>query len=232
MPRTYAARMHVVVVDDEDRMVELIASYLADKRVTTVGASDGPSGLAAARALDVDAVVLDLMLPGLSGIEVCRQLRREGNDIPILMLTARGAVLERVAGLEAGADDYLVKPFALEELLARLRAIRRRLDPDVDHRLLVGDITLDPLEQRAFVAGAEVVLSRREFAMLTSLMESRGHVVSRARLYDDVWESEVEINSNALDVHMSRLRHQLRASDLVTIRTLRGVGYRLETVKK
>lgn len=231
-PLTYADRMHVVVVDDEHRMVELIASYLEDQRVSTVGCFDGPSGLAAARGLDVDAVVLDLMLPGLSGIEVCKQLRREGNDVPILMLTARGAVPERVAGLEAGADDYLVKPFALEELHARLRAIRRRLDPGADHRLVVGDITLDPLEQRVWVADTEVTLSRREFAMLTSLMESRGHVVSRARLFDDVWDGEVDINSNALDVHMSRLRNQLAASDLVTIRTLRGVGYRLEKTKR
>jgi DNA-binding response OmpR family regulator len=231
-PLTYADRMRVVVVDDEHRMVELIASYLEDQRVSTVGCFDGPSGLAAARGLDVDAVVLDLMLPGLSGIEVCKQLRREGNDVPILMLTARGAVPERVAGLEAGADDYLVKPFALEELHARLRAIRRRLDPDTDHRLVVGDITLDPLEQRVWVAETEVSLSRREFAMLTSLMESRGHVVSRARLYDDVWDGEVDINSNALDVHMSRLRNQLAPSDLVTIRTLRGVGYRLEKTQR
>lgn len=232
VPLTYADRMHVVVVDDEQRMVELIASYLEDQRVTTVGCFDGPGGLAAARGNDVDAVVLDLMLPGLSGIEVCRQLRREGNDVPILMLTARGAVPERVAGLEAGADDYLVKPFALEELHARLRAIRRRLDPDTDHRLIVGDITLDPLEQRVWVAGNEVALSRRELAMLTSLMGSRGHVVSRARLYDDVWDGEIDIRSNALDVHMSRLRNRLEASDLVTIRTLRGVGYRLEATKR
>ncbi|WP_297735994.1 response regulator transcription factor [Nocardioides sp.] len=224
--------MHVVVVDDEHRMVELIASYLGEQQVTSFGCFDGPSGLAAARGTDVDAVVLDLMLPGLSGIEVCQQLRREGNDVPILMLTARGAIVERVAGLEAGADDYLVKPFALEELHARLRAIRRRLDPEAGHRLVVGDIILDPLEQRVWVAGTEVTLSRREFAMLTSLMESRGHVVSRARLYDDVWDGEVDIRSNALDVHMSRLRNQLGASDLVMIRTLRGVGYRLGTTKK
>jgi DNA-binding response OmpR family regulator len=224
--------MRVVVVDDEQRMVELIASYLEDQQVTTIGCYDGPSGLAAAREPDVDAVVLDLMLPGLSGIDVCKQLRREGNDVPVLMLTARGAVPERVAGLEAGADDYLVKPFALEELHARLRAIRRRLDPDDDHRLVVGDITLDPLEQRVWVAATEITLSRREFAMLTSLMENRGHVVSRGRLYDDVWDDEVDIRSNALDVHMSRLRSRLEASKLVTIRTLRGVGYRLEKVNR
>jgi len=207
--------------------VELVASYLGDHQVTTTAAHDGPTGLAAARQPDVDAVVLDLMLPGMSGIEVCKQLRREGNDVPVLMLTARGAVPERVAGLEAGADDYLVKPFALEELHARLRAIRRRIDPDADRRLVFGDVTLDPLEQRVWVAGSEVTLSRREFAMLSSLLENRGHVVSRSRLYDDVWEDE-DIRSNSIDVHISRLRNRLESSRQVTIKTLRGVGYRLE----
>ena len=223
----YSEAMHVVVVDDEKRMVELVASYLGDHQVTTTTAHDGPTGLAAARQPDVDAVVLDLMLPGMSGIEVCKQLRREGNDVPVLMLTARGAVPERVAGLEAGADDYLVKPFALEELHARLRAIRRRIDPDADRRLVFGDVTLDPLEQRVWVAGSEVTLSRREFAMLSSLLENRGHVVSRSRLYDDVWEDE-DIRSNSIDVHISRLRNRLESSRQVTIKTLRGVGYRLE----
>src|SRR3954466_8701436 len=175
--------MHVVVVDDEPRMVELISGYLGENDVRVTGAHDGTTALYEARQADVDAVVLDLMLPGMSGTEVCKQLRREGNDVPILMLTARGAVSERVAGLEAGADDYLVKPFALEELHARLRAIRRRLDPDAEHRLVFGDIRLDPHQQRVWVNDTEVTLSRREFAMLASLMENRGHVVSRQRIY-------------------------------------------------
>jgi DNA-binding response OmpR family regulator len=220
--------VHVVVIDDEQRMVTLISRYLQDHDVTTVACHDGPAGLAAARSPEVDAVILDLMLPGLSGTEICTQLRREGNDVPILMLTARGAVSERVAGLEAGADDYLVKPFALEELHARLRALKRRRDPDEGQRLSVGDVVLDPLERRVWVKGAEATLSRREFAMLTSLMENRGHVVTRARLYEDVWDDEVDISSNALDVHMSRLRQHLAGSGAVTITTLRGVGYRLD----
>jgi DNA-binding response OmpR family regulator len=208
-------------------MVELITGYLTENGAQVTGAHDGASALFAARQADVDAVVLDLMLPGRSGTEVCQQLRREGNDVPILMLTARGAVAERVAGLEAGADDYLVKPFALEELYARLRAIRRRRDPE-DTRLVVGDVVMDEGDRRVWIAEVEVVLSRREFDMLRSLMTSRGRVVSRARLYDDVWDFEVDISSNAMDVHMSRLRHALAASDRVSIRTLRGVGYRLE----
>jgi DNA-binding response OmpR family regulator len=228
----YPERMHVVVVDDEERMVELISSYLAEFDVVTTGCLDGPSGLEAARRTGVDAVVLDLMLPGLNGVAVCRALRAAGNDVPVLMLTARGAVAERVAGLEAGADDYLVKPFALEELHARLKAIRRRRSQDEDHRVVVGDVVLDPLEQRVWVAGEELTLPRREFAMLTSLMESSGRVVSRSRLYDDVWDDEVDIRSNALEVHMSRLRNRLSTSHDVTITTLRGVGYRLEKLQR
>jgi DNA-binding response OmpR family regulator len=229
---TYPGQMHVVVVDDEERMVELISSYLAEFDVVTTGCFDGPSGLEAARRPGVDAVVLDLMLPRLSGVDVCRALRASGNDVPVLMLTARGAVSERVAGLEAGADDYLVKPFALEELHARLKAIRRRRTNDEDHRLTVGDVVLDPLEQRVWVAGEEVTLPRREFAMLNSLMESSGRVVSRSRLYDDVWDDEVDIRSNALEVHMSRLRNRLSTSHDVTITTMRGVGYRLERMSR
>jgi DNA-binding response OmpR family regulator len=224
--------MHVVVVDDEKRMVELIGSYLAQRGVTTTRCYDGLSGLEAARRPDIDAVVLDLMLPGLSGTEICTRLRSERNDVPVLMLTARGAVPERVAGLEAGADDYLVKPFALEEMYARLKAIRRRHAADPEERLVVGDVILDPLAQRVWVADAEVRLSRREFAMLTSLMENRGHVVSRGRLYDDVWADEIDIRSNALDVHVSRLRNRLGGSRTVTVTTVRGVGYRLESTTR
>jgi DNA-binding response OmpR family regulator len=220
--------VHVVVVDDERRMVELVTGYLGELGMTTTACHDGDEALAAARTLDADAMVLDLMLPRTSGLEVCRRLRREGNGVPILVLTARGSVAERVDGLEAGADDYLVKPFALEELAARVRALARRRDTS-GHRLVAGDVTLDPLEQRVWVADVEVAFSRRELAMLTSLMENAGRVVSRQRIFDDVWDGEVDIRSNSIDVHMSRLRARLEASSRVRVVTLRGVGYRLET---
>jgi DNA-binding response OmpR family regulator len=225
----YPGEVHVVVVDDERRMVELVTSYLEELGFRTTGCHDGHEALVAARGPDVDAMVLDLMIPGVAGIDVCRRLRREGNDVPIVMLTARGAVAERVAGLRAGADDYLVKPFALEELVARIQAVARRRD-NTEHRLAVGDVVLDPLEQRAWVADVEVTLSRREFAMLTALLENAGHVVSRQRLFDQVWDGEVDIRSNSIDVHMSRLRARLEGSATVRVTTLRGVGYRLETV--
>jgi two-component system OmpR family response regulator len=229
VPPAYPGGVQVVVVDDERRMVELVTGYLEEAGIRATGCHDGPEALAVARAEEVDAMVLDLMLPGVSGLEVCRRLRGEGNDVPILMLTARGAVPERVAGLEAGADDYLVKPFALEELVARLRAIARRRDT-TEHRLTTGDVVLDPLEQRVWVADVEVALSRREFSMLATLMEHAGRVVSRQRLFEAVWDGEVDIRSNSIDVHMSRLRARLESSARVRVTTLRGVGYRLETV--
>ncbi len=218
--------MHVLVVEDEPRMVELISGYLTAQGDTSFGCHDGVTGLEAARRPDVDVVVLDLMLPGIDGLEVCRRLRGEGNDVPVLMLTARGTIAERVTGLEAGADDYLVKPFALEELHARLKVLYRRRAP-ADGQLTVGDIVMDLPRRRVWVAGQEVTLARREYAMLVSLAESRGRVVSRSRLYGDVWDDEIDIRSNALDVHMSRLRGHLASSHRVRITTLRGVGYRL-----
>lgn len=220
--------MHVVVVDDEVRLVELVTRYLQEAGFTTTSCHNGLDALDAAHYTDADVMVLDLMLPGKSGLDVCRQLRAEGIELPILMLTARGAVAERVAGLEAGADDYLVKPFAMEELVARLRAIGRRREP-ADHRLVVGDVVLDPLEQRVWIGGVETEFSRRELTMLTELMRDPGRVVSRQRLFDAMWEGEVDIRSNAIDVHMSRLRSRLEASHDVVVTTLRGRGYRLDT---
>ena len=207
-------------------------SYLEETGHVATGYFDGASGLKAARDPDVDAVVLDLMLPRLGGLEVCRALRKERQDVLIIILTARGAVTERVAGLDAGADDYLVKPFALEELSARLRAIGRRADPvdqDIDPRLVVGDLILNTEEQRAWRGETELDLSRREFAVLQALMENPGRVVSRAYILDGVWEGEVDIRSNAIDVHISKLRSRIdKPFGTSSITTLRGIGYRLE----
>jgi DNA-binding response OmpR family regulator len=175
-------------------------------------------------------VVLDLMMPGLGGTAVCRALRSAGNDVPIIMLTARGEVSERVAGLEAGADDYLVKPFALEELYARIRAIARRRDEaSPAASVSVGDVTIDLGARRVWVAGTESSFTRRELDLLAALAESAGTVVSRLRLYEVVWdEVEENLNSNTLEVYISRLRHHLASSQDVTITTLRGIGYRLD----
>lgn len=218
----------MLVVDDEVRMVDLVTDYLHDSGFTTTAAHDGVEALEVARTRTADVIVLDLMLPGLSGLEVCRQVRAERIDVPILMLTARGAVPERVAGLEAGADDYLVKPFALEELVARVRALGRRAEP-TDGRLVVGDVVLDAEEHRVWIAGEEQQLSRREFTLLETLLENAGRVVTRQRLFDALWQGEVDIASNAMDVHVSRVRARLERSGAVSITTVRGVGYRLES---
>lgn len=227
MQAAYTQWVHVVVIDDQPRMVELVTSYLIESGLTATGGFDGESGLALIAAENPDAVVLDLMLPGISGTAVCRALRAAGNDVPILMLTARGEVNERVAGLEAGADDYLVKPFALEELHARLRAIARRREP-VDARVYAGDLMLDRETRRAHIGDVEVSLARREFDVLAALMDTPGRVVSRERLFEEVWDGEIDIRSNAMEVHISRVRQHLRASSTTTISTLRGVGYRLD----
>lgn len=220
--------MRVIVIDDERRLVELIVSYLAESGIDAEGFHDGRSGLEAARGADVDAVVLDLMLPGIGGIEVCRRLRREGNNVPVLMLTAKGAVNERVVGLDAGADDYLIKPFALEELTARLRVFQRRNEVP-DDRLVVGDLVLDPLARRAWRGDIELGLARREFDILQTLMDNVGHVVSRDYILGEVWKGESDIQSNTIEVHISKLRSRLgRESGEIRIATIRGVGYRLE----
>ncbi|MEU2054748.1 response regulator transcription factor [Streptomyces bungoensis] len=222
--------MHYLVVDDETRLTDLVVRYLTESGHTAEGRYDGPTGLAAARDPRLDGIVLDVMLPGLGGVEVCRTLRGEGVDVPVILLTARGAISERVAGLDAGADDYLVKPFAMEELLARLRAISRRRH-DSTGRLQVGDLVLDPAQQRAWRAGTELDLSRREFAVLRVLMENAGRVVSRLQLLDEVWDGETDLRSNAIDVHVSKVRAKVdRAFGRTTITTLRGRGYRLEII--
>lgn len=221
--------MHYLVVDDETRLTDLVVHYLTESGHTAEGRYDGPSGLAAARDPRLDAVVLDGMLPGLDGLEVCRTLRAEGIDVPVILLTARGAITERVAGLDAGADDYVVKPFAMEELLARLRAISRRR-PDCSGRVQVGDLVLDPEQQRAWRANSELDLSQREFDVLRVLMENAGRVVTRLQLLDEVWDGETDLRSNAIDVHVSKVRAKVdRAFDRTSITTLRGRGYRLET---
>ncbi|MEW2403600.1 response regulator transcription factor [Streptomyces sp. NPDC046862] len=221
--------MHFLVVEDEVRLAGLIVQYLSESGHTAEARHDGPSGLLAARDPRVDAVVMDVMLPGMNGVTVCRTLRREANDVPVVLLTARSAIDERVAGLDAGADDYLVKPFALKELSARLRAVSRRR-PALSGRLEVGDLVLDARQRRAWRAGFELDLSRREFAVLEILMENAGWVVSRNRLLQEAWDGEPDLHSNSVDVHISKLRSKIdKPFGRESITTLRGTGYRLET---
>jgi two-component system OmpR family response regulator len=181
-----------------------------------------------AAATPYDAVVLDVMLPGIDGFETCRRLRAEGVWSPVLMLTARGDVADRIAGLDSGADDYLVKPFAFGELLARLRALARRGAPERPAELRVDDLRLDPAARRVWRGGEEIALSAKEFSILEAFMRREGHVLSRLDVLESAWDETYENRSNIVDAYVRRLRAKIdRPFGLRTLETVRGSGYRL-----
>jgi two-component system OmpR family response regulator len=189
---------------------------------------DGEEALWKAEAVEYDAIVLDVMLPGIDGLEVCSRLRGAGVWSPILMLTARDRVRDRIAGLDRGADDYLTKPFSYAELLARLRAIVRRGRPERPTELEVGDLRLDPAGRRAWRGDAEVVLSAKEFALLETFMRRPGEVLSRFELIEHAWDYEYENRSNVVDSYVRFLRGKIdKPFQVESIETVRGVGYRL-----
>jgi len=216
--------MRVLVVEDEQRLAGVIARSLAKDGLAADVAQRGEEALWMARAVDYDAIVLDVMLPGLSGFETCRRLREHGVWAPVLMLTARDAVADRVEGLDSGADDYLVKPFALAELHARLRALARRGRSERPAVLVAGELTLDPARRVVRSRGAEVELSAKEFAVLETLMRRPGEVLSRLDLLEHAWDIAYENRSNVIDVYVRRLREKLGRD---SIETVRGSGYRL-----
>ena len=222
--------MHLRVVEDDPRLGRLLTRLLQDDRHVVELAADGESGLEIARdAPGLDAVILDVGLPDMSGFDVARRLRAGGSRLGILMLTARDTLNDRVTGLDAGADDYLVKPFAYEELAARLRALGRRASPAVIRegmRLVNGSIELDEGLRRVTVDGRDVTLSPREFALLECLLRHPGRVMSRDQLLDQAWPFGVAVTLNAVDAYVHYLREKLGpASD--QIETVRGVGYRM-----
>ena len=191
-------------------------------------AARGEDALWMAGSIDYDAIVLDVMLPGLNGFETCRQLRSSGVWAPVLMLTARDAVEDRVAGLDTGADDYLVKPFAFAELLARLRALVRRGEPERPSVLQVGDLTLDPASREVRRGEKRVQLSAKEFALLETFMRRPGEVLSRLHLLEHAWDFAYESRSNVVDVYVRYLREKIdRPFGRSSLTTVRGVGYRL-----
>ena len=219
--------MRVLVVEDETKMARAIRRGLEQEGYAVDTVPDGDEGLYQAGEHPYDAVILDVMLPGLDGFEVCRRLRATGNWAPVLMLTARDRVADRIAGLDAGADDYLVKPFAFGELVARLRALIRRGSVERPTVLAVGDLTLDPAAHRVARCGQEVELSAREFALLEFLMRHAGEVVSRSAILDHVWDYNYDGLSNVVDVYIGYLRRKLGAAGGPRIETVRGMGYRL-----
>jgi two-component system OmpR family response regulator len=220
--------VRVLVVDDEPQMASVIARSLVKEGVATDVSSDGEQALSMAAMVDYDALVLDVMLPGASGFEICRRLREQGVWSAVLMLTARDAVADRVAGLDCGADDYLVKPFALAELHARLRSLVRRGHRERPVVLTVGDLYLDPARHQVRRGDVEIELSAKEFALLEALMRRPGEVLSRLALIESAWDLAYETRSNVVDVYVRRLRLKIDGPfDRCSIETVQGVGYRL-----
>jgi DNA-binding response OmpR family regulator len=221
--------LYILLVEDERRLAQVVRRVLEEEGNTVDIAADGNDGLAIAKEGSHDVIVLDILLPGMDGIEVCRTLRADRFDTPILLLTALDGVEDRVRGLDAGADDYLPKPFAFQELLARLRALgRRRVQAREPDRLEVADLALDLRRRRAERAGKTIELSPKEFALLEFLVRNEGRVVTRTHILDHVWGYDYSPDSNLVDVYVTYLRRKLdRGHNRKLIRTVRGVGYAL-----
>ncbi len=220
--------MRVLVVEDEVKMAGLIFRGMREEGLAADVATKGEDALWMAAATDYDAIVLDVMLPGLDGFETCRRLRGDGIWAPVLMLTARDSVEDRVAGLDGGADDYLTKPFSFAELLARLRALVRRGPLERPAVLAVGDLRLDPATRQVWRGEAEIELSQKEFALLETFMRRPGEVLSRFQLLEHAWDYEYENRSNVVDVYVRYLREKVdRPFGARSLETVRGAGYRL-----
>jgi two-component system OmpR family response regulator len=220
--------MRVLIVEDEARMADVIRRALVKDGAAADLAADGETALELATIVEYDAIVLDVMLPDRSGFEVSRLLRERGVWAPVLMLTALDAVHNRVEGLDSGADDYLVKPFALAELQARLRALARRGRPERPAVLTVGDLELDPARREVRRGEQLIELSAKEFALLEVLMRRQGEVLSRLELIEAAWDFAYENRSNVIDVYVRRLRRKIdEPFGVTTIETLRGAGYRV-----
>jgi len=220
--------MRILVVEDELKMAALLRRGLAEEGHAVDVAATGDDGVWMAQAADYDAIVLDLMLPGLDGVSVCRRWRENGVWAPVLMLTARDGIEDRVAGLDAGADDYLRKPFSFAELLARLRALARRGTPERPIVLEVGDLRLDPATRQVWRGDTEISLSTKEFALLETFMRRPGDVLSRLQLLEHAWDYAYETRSNVVDVYVRYLREKIdRPFGRQSLETVRGAGYRL-----
>ena len=220
--------MRVLIVEDEVKMASLIRRGVREEGLAADVAIKGEDALWMAGATDYDAIVLDVMLPGIDGFETCRRLRADGVWTPVLMLTARDGVEDRVQGLDGGADDYLAKPFSFAELLARLRALARRGAVERPSVLTVGDLRLDPATRQVWPNDTEISLSAKEFAILETFMRRPGDVLSRYQLLEHAWDYEYENRSNVVDVYVRYLREKVdRPFHKQSIETVRGAGYRL-----
>jgi DNA-binding response OmpR family regulator len=222
--------MHVLIVEDKKNLALMLKKGLEEKSHSAVVAFDGRDGLALAESGEFDAIVLDLMLPGMDGFEVVRRLRSAKNRVPVLVLTARDTVGDIVSTLDLGVDDYLTKPFAMAEFMARLRAVARRGPAVRGVRLEVADLVLDPATAEVSRGGALVALTRTEYMLLEYLMRRANHVLSRDSIIERVWGSGAEIEGNTLEAFIKSLRAKIdNDREIKLIQTVRGVGYRLQT---
>jgi two-component system, OmpR family, response regulator len=220
--------VRVLLVEDEPKLAGLLERGLRENGDVVEVAGTGEAALDAAGCADFDVVLLDVMLPGIDGFETCRRLRADGVRTPVLMLTARGTVEDRIAGLDGGADDYLVKPFSYDELLARMRALARRGPVERATTLEVGDLRLDPASHRVWRGDVEVQLSSRELALLETFMRRPDQVLSRGQLLEHAWDLAYDGDSNVVDVYVRYLREKVdRPFGRASLETVRGAGYRL-----
>jgi two-component system, OmpR family, response regulator len=220
--------VRILIVEDEVKMAGLLRRGLLEEGHAVDLAATGGEALVRAGATEYDAIVLDVMLPGSDGFQVCRQLRQKGVWSPVLMLTARDAVEDRVAGLDTGADDYLTKPFSFAELLARLRAVARRGAVERPALLEVGDLRMNPATRQVWRGDTEIALSAKEFALLETFMRRPGQVLSRFDLLEHAWDYAYESRSNVVDVYVRYLREKIdRPFGRTSLETVRGAGYRL-----
>jgi len=220
--------MQILVVEDEVKMAALLRRGLSAQGMNADIAASGEQAGAMAAASEYDAIILDVMLPGIDGFETCRRLRLAGIWAPVLMLTARGAVEDRVAGLDGGADDYLTKPFSFTELLARLRALIRRGESERPSTLEVGDLRLNPATREVTRGDVEIELSAKEFAVFEAFMRQPGLVLSRLQILEQAWDYDFEHRSNVVEVYIRYLRHKIdKPFGVQSLETVRGAGYRL-----
>ena len=220
--------MRALIVEDQLKMAGLIRRELIEEGYVADVVANGEDALWRASATEYDVIILDVMLPGMDGFDVCQKLRADGIWSPVLMLTARDGVDDRIAGLDTGADDYLTKPFSFAELLARLRALRRRSPVERPVELMVGSLRLDPSTRQVWRDGTEIELSAKEFALLETFMRRPGHVLSRFELLEHAWDYSYENRSNVVDVYVRYLREKVdRPFGVASIETVRCAGYRL-----
>lgn len=220
--------MRILLVEDEKGVANFIKKGLGEEHYTIDHAVDAEDGLSFISVNEYDMIILDIMLPNMSGIELCREIRKKGIQSPVMMLTARDSIDDKVTGLDSGADDYMTKPFSFDEFLARVRALLRRKQDKLTE-LICGELKIDALAHRAFVGSREILLRPKEYAILVYLLRNRGRVLSRTQILENVWGYDFNPNTNIVDVHIKSLRERLDEANILNlIRSVRGVGYMID----